>query len=111
MYMHNPVEPTANWTPDMVRELLHWRRVYPDRPYFRSGLAFDRYIPTFKFGYETFLPNHGKDAAELFRSLCHQYKDGVRACDRIDWAEAEMIVRATWARMHDADYAQAVIRL
>lgn len=111
MYMRNSVEPTANWMPDMARELLHWHRTYPDRPYFRSGLEFDRYIPTFKFGYRTFQLNHEKDAAELFSSLCHQYKDGVRACDRIDWIEAEMIVRATWARMHDADYAQAVIRL
>lgn len=109
MSTHTPVEQATHWMPDMERELLHWRRSYPDRRYFRAGLEFDRYIATFKFGYDTFQANHEKDAAELFPGLCHQYKDGVRACDRIDWAEAEMIVQATWARLRDTDKAPAVV--
>ena len=97
--------------PEMGQELLHWRRSYPDRPYFKSGLQFERYVATFKFGYDTFLLNHRKSSAELQPRLCQQYKDGVAARDRIDWAEAEMIVSATWARLEDADSARAEMRL
>jgi hypothetical protein len=111
MSTHNAFEPFARWMPDMGRELLHWRRSYPDRRYFRAGLEFDRYVATFKFGYDTFQANQQNHATELSTGLCHQYKDGVRACDRIDWAEAEMIVQATWARMREADRARAVVML
>lgn len=96
-----PAQAAANRMPDLSRELQHWRRSYPDGPYFRSGLEFERYVATFKFGYDTFLLNHGKSSAELQPRLCHQYKDGVAARDRIDWAEAEMIVSATWARLQN----------
>ena len=112
MPMNNSAARAAmDWMPDLGRELLHWRRSYPDGPYFRSGLEFERYIATFKFGYDTFLLNHGKSSAELQPKLCHQYKDSVAARDRIDWAEAEMIVYATWARLEEADSVRAVVRL
>lgn len=112
MSMNNSAAQVAmDWMPDLGRELLHWRLSYPDRPYFKSGLEFERYIATFKFGYDTFLLNHRKSPAELQSKLCHQYKDGVAACDRIDWVEAEMIVAATWERLADADSARAAIRL
>lgn len=104
-------QPAPARMPDLGRELLHWRRSYPNRPFFKSGLEFERYIATFKFGYDTFLLNHKKNYAELLPALCHQYKDGVAACDRIDWIEAEMIVSATWARLENADSAPAAIRL
>lgn len=96
--------------PELGPELLHWRRSYPDQPYFKSGLEFERYVATFKFGYDTFLLNHGKSSAELQPRLCHQYKDSVPACDRIDWAEAEMIVCATWARLEDVYFARIAVR-
>lgn len=113
MHMNNRVVlPLPIGTLDMVLELLHWRRGYPNSPFFRSGLEFERYVATFKFGYGTFLLNREKNSAgELLPRLCHQYKDGVAACDRIDWAEAEMIVSATWARLEDADYARTAARL
>ena len=113
MHMNNCVVlPLPVGTLDMVRELLHWRRGYPNSPFFRSGLEFERYIATFKFGYDTFLPNREKNSADdLLPSLCHRYKDGVAACDRIDWVEAEMIVSATWARLEDADSARTAVTL
>jgi hypothetical protein len=112
MHMNNcAVLPLPVGTLDMVRELLHWRRGYPNSPFFKSGLEFERYVATFKFGYDTFLPNREKNPAELLPRLCHLYKDGVAACDRIDWAEAEMIVSATWARLEDADSAQTAVNL
>lgn len=75
----------------------------------RAGV---RYVATFKFGYDTFVPNREKNSTEeLLPRLCHQYKDGVAACDRIDWAEAEMIVSATWARLEDADSARTAVRV
>ena len=112
MHMNNCVAlPVPIGMLDMGQELLHWRRGYPNGPFFKSGLEFERYVATFKFGYDTFLLNREKNAAELRPGLCHQYKDGVAACDRIDWAEAEMIVSATWARLENADSAQAAVRL
>lgn len=113
MHMNNCVVlPLPVGTLDMVRELLHWRRGYPNSPFFKSGLEFERYVATFKFGYDTFVPNREKNSAEeLLPRLCHQYKDGVAACDRIDWAEAEMIVSATWARLEDADSARTAVRV
>ncbi len=113
MHVNNCAEiPLPIGTPDMVRELLHWRRGYPNSPFFKSGLEFERYVATFKFGYDTFLSNREKRSAEeLLPSLCHRYKDGVAACDRIDWVEAEMIVSATWARLEDADSTQIAVKL
>jgi hypothetical protein len=95
------VQTPTDRMPELSGELQHWRHSYPDRPYFKSGLEFDRYVATFKFGYDTFLLNHRKSSAELRPGLCHRYKDGVAARDRIDWAEAEMIVSATWARLRN----------
>lgn len=113
MHMNNCVVlPLPIGTLDMVRELLHWRRGYPHSPFFKSGLEFERYVATFKFGYDTFVPNREKNSSEeLLPRLCHRYKDGVAACDRIDWAEAEMIVSATWARLEDADSARTAARV
>jgi len=91
--------PAHVFAPDLESELMHWRGTYPDAPCFRSGLGFERYAATLKFGYDTFLLNHMKRADELFPRLCHQYKDGIAACDRIDWVEAQMIIAATWERM------------
>jgi hypothetical protein len=99
MKQNNRVTPSASaLAPDMGLELMHWRSSYPHAPCFKSGLCFERYAATFKFGYDTFLLNHMKSEDELF-PLCHQYKDGVAACDRIDWLEARMIVAATWERL------------
>lgn len=106
MHENNSVaQPAPDRMPDLAPELQYWRRAYPDRPFFKSGLQFERYVATFKFGYDTFLLNHANDSVELFSSLCHQYKDGVAACDRIDWAEAALIVSATWERLRGPDSA------
>ncbi|MET0581321.1 MAG: hypothetical protein ABWZ08_05030 [Pseudoxanthomonas sp.] len=96
-------QPVSSSAYDPRLELLHWRRMYPHMPFFKAGLRFERYAPTFLFGYRTFLLNHRKSAEELCPGLCHQYKDGVAACDRIDWAEAQLIVAATWQRLRGAD--------
>lgn len=99
----NKVPPPAHdIAPDLELELMHWRTVYPDAPCFRARLGFERYVATLKFGYDTFLLNHTKGEDELFPALCHRYKDGVAACDRIDWVEARMIVAATWERMRNS---------
>lgn len=87
---------------DLASELQHWRRSYPLGAMYKSGLRFERYAPTFEFGYDTFLLNQGKTQDELFPRLCHQYKDRVSACDRIDWAEAQTIIAATWERLRDS---------
>ena len=90
---------TRNSMPDLNRELAHWRLSYPEAPCFKSGLQFDRYVATFKFGYDTFLRGHAPATAESQTKLCHRYKDGVAASDRIDWSEARTIVSAIWARL------------
>jgi hypothetical protein len=89
--------------PDMGLELAHWRSAYPHAPCFKSGLGFERYAATFKFACDTYVLNHRKSEEELFPRLCHQYKDGVAACDRIDWVEAKSIIDATWDRLRTVD--------
>ena len=86
---------------DMQAEMRHWRSGYPHQPFFRSGLQFERYVATLQFGYDTFVPDQQRNSAAQDVTLCHHYKDSVAARDRIDWAEAEMIVAATWARLQD----------
>ncbi|HYM86647.1 MAG TPA: hypothetical protein VET30_07890 [Pseudoxanthomonas sp.] len=98
--IHDPNPTHAHAAMDMQAEMRHWRSSYPNRPFFRSGLQFERYVPTLQFGYDTFVPHQNANAAARGVLLCHHYKDSVAACDRIDWAEAEMIVTATWARLH-----------
>lgn len=85
---------------DLGAELLHWRRSYPHGAHFGSGLPFERYIATLKFGYDNFLRHHKQDLAKLKPSLHQQYQSRVAMGDRVHWEEAELIVTAVWERMH-----------
>lgn len=101
---HSPRVPMQ----EMAAELWHWRSGYPHRPYFSEGLQFERYLPTFAFAYQAFLPELAREPGKVPARLCSIYKDSMPAIDRIDWHEAEMIISATWTRMHIAAQAQEI---
>lgn len=54
-----------------LRCLLHWRG-YPNSPFFKSGLEFERYAATFKFGYDTLCNREKNSAEELLPRLRHR---------------------------------------
>ena len=84
--------------PEMGQELLHWRRSYPDRPYFKSGLQFERYVATFKFGYDSFLLHHRERLVELLPKLEVLYREFPRG-DQLKWNDAALIIGAAWLGM------------
>lgn len=83
---------------DIVAELAFWQSCYPYRAFFHSRRPFDSYIPTFKFGYDTYLIHHKAKLADLFPMLESRYT-ALHERDRLEWKDAAEIVRATWQRM------------
>ena len=83
---------------DIVAELEYWKSCYPYRTFFHNRLPFDAYVPTFKFGYGTFLLHHKQRLADVLPKLEQRYA-GMPQRDRLDWKWAAPIVRATWKRM------------
>ena len=50
-------------------ELAFWRRCYRKWPFHRRGLGFDAYVPTLKFGYDSYLLYHRRNLDELLPAL------------------------------------------
>lgn len=84
---------------DIDAELRHWRGCYRDSPFHRTTREFDDYIPTLKFGYDTYLLNYHKDLDELMDKLKQRYERSVPEWQRLDWPLSQTIVRETWKRM------------
>ncbi|MET0892069.1 MAG: hypothetical protein ABWY01_00695 [Pseudoxanthomonas sp.] len=83
---------------DIVAELAYWRSCYPHRRFFHDHLPFETYVPTFKFGYDTYLIHHHEQLAELVPMLRRRYTV-LNERDQLQWTDAMAIVRATWKRM------------
>lgn len=84
---------------DIDAELRHWRGCYRDSAFHRTAREFDDYIPTLKFGYDTYLLNYDKDLDELMDKLEQRYQRSVPEWQRLDWPLGQAIVRETWKRM------------
>lgn len=83
---------------DIVAELNYWRSCYPYRKFYTSRLPFDSYVPTFKFGYDTFLLHHREGLAEISPALRMRY-ELLHVRDRLEWRDCTLIVAACWQRM------------
>lgn len=83
---------------DISAELAYWESCYPRRRFFHERLPFDRYVPSFKFGYDTCLVHHHERLAELVPMLQRRYTS-LHAHEQLQWTDAMAIVRATWKRM------------
>lgn len=83
---------------DIVAELAYWESCYPHRSFYTSRLPFKAYIPTFKFGYDSFLLHHRERLVELLPKLEVLYRELPRS-EQLRWKDAAQIVSATWQRM------------
>lgn len=83
---------------DIVAELAYWESCYPYRQFFHSTRPFERYVPTFKFGYDTFLLHHRERLVELLPKLEPRHLE-IPGRDQLPWKDATLIVTAAWQRM------------
>ena len=83
---------------DIVAELAFWESCYPHRSFYSSRLPFQSYVPTFKFGYDTFLLHHRQRLVELMPKLEVRYRE-LPYRDQLKWKDAALIVGAAWQRM------------
>lgn len=86
---------------DIDAELRHWRGCYRESVFHRINREFDDYIPTLKFGYDTYLLNYHKDLDTLMEGLRQRYQRCVPEWQRLEWPLSEAIVRETWKRMQN----------
>jgi hypothetical protein len=86
---------------DIVAELNYWRSCYPYRHFYHSRLPFDSYVPTFKFGYDSYLLHHGDKLIDLSARLEIRYAE-MHSLDRLVWKDAAAITAAAWQRMGGA---------
>lgn len=84
---------------DIDAELRHWRACYRQSAFHRSPREFDDYIPTLKFGYDTYLLNYHRELEPLLDTLKARYERHVAEWQRLDWALGEAVIRETWKRM------------
>ncbi len=84
---------------DIDAELRHWRACYRQSAFHRSPREFDDYIPTLKFGYDTYLLNYHRELDQLLDMLKARYQRDVAEWQRLDWPLGEAVIRETWKRM------------
>lgn len=84
---------------DIDAELRYWRGCYRESAFHRTSVEFDDYIPTLKFGYDTYLLNHHRNLDELMAGLERRYQRVVPQWQQLDWSVGEAVVRETWKRM------------
>jgi hypothetical protein len=84
---------------DIEAELGFWRQRYRNWPFHRRGLGFDAYVPTLKFGYDSYLLFHRYELGSLLPALKIRYTNQLPAAQRLDWACSQRIIRETWRRM------------
>ena len=83
---------------DIVAELAYWQSCYPNCHFFSHRLPFKAYIPSFKFGYDTFLLYHKQGLFEVLPDLQTRYRQ-LPERERIAWGDATLLIAATWKRM------------
>lgn len=84
---------------DIDAELRYWRGCYRESAFHRASVEFDDYIPTLKFGYDSYLRNHQGDLDELMATLEQRYQRAVPEWQRLRWPVCDAIIRETWKRM------------
>lgn len=87
---------------DIKAELDFWRQCYRKWPFHRRGLGFDAYVPTLKFGYDSYLLFHHRDLDELLPALKGRYAYQLPAAQRLGWSCSQCIIREIWRRMQGA---------
>jgi hypothetical protein len=83
---------------DIAAELVYWKHCHPHRRFFHARLPFEAYVPTLKFGYDSYLIHHHERLDELVPMLQRRYTT-LNAHEQLAWPDAMAIVRAAWKRM------------
>lgn len=84
---------------DIDAEMHYWRAHHGLRPFFSSSRKFETYLPTLKFGYDTYLLNYHQSLEELMPVLSERYENRVPSQERVDWHDCRCIVEEVWKRM------------
>jgi hypothetical protein len=85
---------------DIEAELAYWRTCYTKRPFHQSGVPFEAYVDTLKFGYDAYLLYYRHDLELLLPALKERYEQRLPPELRLDWRRTQNLIKATWQRMH-----------
>ena len=83
---------------DVETELDYWSGQLPALRGFRNCLPRDRYTTTLRFAYDSYLLHPHDRVDEMLPSLRDKYL-GIHSSKRLDWQDAEPVVRAVWERL------------
>lgn len=86
---------------DIDAELSFWRLNIHSLNLSSPG-SFDQYVPVVKFGYDTYLRMHPHTLETCLPALQEKYhRTFANELRRLNWLEAELIIRKTWERMRE----------
>ncbi len=86
---------------DPTVEDAYWRENYRNRPYAKSGDAYDSYAPAYRTGYEGYGRYSGKSYAEVERDLQNDYSKH-RGTMGLEWDKAKQATRDAWDRLESS---------
>lgn len=87
---------------DVDDELSYWAEKLPDLECYRPHLPLEQYIRTLRFAYDSYLQHPHEWVDMLMPCLRDRYMR-ISADRRLDWQDAEPVVKAVWKRLKDPD--------
>ena len=85
---------------DVDDELSYWSEKLPDLKCYHPHLPLDRYIRTLRFAYDCYL-KHPHERVEMLMPCLRDRYMRLSADRRLDWQDAEPVVKAVWQRLKD----------
>lgn len=85
---------------DVDDELIYWSTKLPDLKCYQPHLPLDRYTRTLRFAYDCYLKHPHERVDMLMPCLRDRYMRISADC-RLDWQDAEPVVKAVWQRLKD----------
>lgn len=79
----------------------YWKQNYNTRPYYSDKYDWNDYSPAYKYGYEAFGSNRGKNFDTVEGDLEGRW-DSVRGTSRLGWNDAKHAVRDGWHKVERA---------
>jgi len=75
----------------------YWRTNYTDRPYVRSGEAYEEYENAYQSGWESESRHQDKSFEDVESQLQHDWSAG-RGKSKLEWERAKPAIRDAWER-------------
>lgn len=76
----------------------YWRKQYPSRPYYTTGISYEEYAPAYQYGWESFSKQAGKTFDHAEADLQRDWEK-VKGASKLGWKEAREAVRDSWNRL------------